>query len=54
MCDYIFSDDFQDNPGTVPSKKTKITSKAKLKAKEETKSKEPVTLKRKERYVLYM
>lgn len=48
-----FSDDFQDDVGPVPSKKTKITAKAKIKAKEEAKSKEPVTLKRKERYVLY-
>lgn len=51
MCDYIFPDDFQDDVGPVPLKKTKSTAKAKVKAKEEAKSKEPVTLKRKERYM---
>ena len=48
-----FSDDFQDDVGPVPSKKTTITAKAKIKAKEEAKSKEQKKKKRKERYVLY-
>ena len=50
--EHIFPDDFQDDVGHIPSKKTKITAKAKVKGKEEAKRKEPVTLKRKERYVI--
>lgn len=51
MCNYIFPDDFQDDIGALPSKKSKTAAKAKVKVKEEAKSKQPVTLKRKERYV---
>ena len=49
-----FLDDFQDDVhvGPLPSKKSKTTAKPNVKVKEEAKSKEPVTLKRKERYVL--
>lgn len=51
MSKYIFADDFQDDGGPAPLKKTKSTAKAKAKPKvqEEVKNKESGTSKRKER-----